>query len=164
MWPAKSGFVPQFVNFPEGAHEDGRLIPDRYDFRLARGTTLSGTVLDEDGKPLPGVAVDVSVDVDEPTWGAKPKPMVSTWLTDDDFNGGSMITDKDGKWSLHEAPGPQGGKDYEFRLKFTHKDYISDSRWGELQKEQNITTAALRDGSAQRRARSRRGPDWLRGR
>jgi protocatechuate 3,4-dioxygenase beta subunit len=149
LWPYKSGYVPLFVNFGEGAHNDGKLIPERYDFRLARGTTLSGTVIDEKGQPIPGVVVDVSVMVAEPRpWGTNPKPMISTWLTDDDFQDGSVITNKDGKWSIHDAPAPVPGKEFEFRLKFTHKDYISDSEWGELQKEQNVTTGALRDGSA----------------
>jgi protocatechuate 3,4-dioxygenase beta subunit len=148
MWPYKTGYVPLFVNFSEGTHSDGTLIPERYDFRLARGTTLSGTVLDEKGRPIPGVVVDVSVIVAEPNWGTNPKPMISNWLTDDGFQDGSVITNKDGKWSIHDAPAPGSGMEFEFRLKFTHNDYISDSEWGELQKEQNVTTRALRDGSA----------------
>jgi protocatechuate 3,4-dioxygenase beta subunit len=149
IWPYKTGYVPLFVNFAEGTHDGGKLIPERYEFRLARGTTLSGTVVDENGRPIPGVTVDVSVSVAEPRpWGNNPKPIISTWLTDDDFQDGSVITNKDGKWSIHDAPAPVPGKEFEFRLKFTHKGYISDSVWGELQKEQNVTTHALRDGSA----------------
>lgn len=148
MWPYKSGYVPLFVNFAEGTHDDGKLIPERYEFRLARGTTLSGTVLDENGRPIPGVVVEVSVGVAEPRWGSNPKPMISTWLTDDDFQDGSVTTNKDGKWSIHDAPAPVPGKEFEFRLKFTHKNYISDSKWSELQNEQGVTTDALRDGSA----------------
>jgi hypothetical protein len=149
MWPYKSGYVPLFVNFGEGTHDDGKLIPEHYEFRLARGTTLSGTVVDENGRPIPGVVVDVSVTVAEPRpWGTNPKPMISTWLTDEDFQDGSVTSNKDGKWSIHDAPAPAAGMEFEFRLKFTHKDYISDSEWGELQKEQNVTTAALRAGSA----------------
>jgi thiol-disulfide isomerase/thioredoxin/protocatechuate 3,4-dioxygenase beta subunit len=143
LWPEKPGYVTEFVNFAEGTHEEGKRIPDRYDFQLARGAKLSGTVVDEAGNPIAGVNVEASVNVDEPMWGENPKPMISTWIREDG------VTDRDGKWSIDDVPAaPADAQDFEFRLKFNHKDYISDSKWSELQNEQQITTAALRDGSA----------------
>jgi beta-lactamase regulating signal transducer with metallopeptidase domain/thiol-disulfide isomerase/thioredoxin len=143
LWPEKPGYVTEFLNFAEGTHEEGQRIPDRYDFQLARGTPLSGTVVDEAGNPIAGVNVEARVDVDEPVWGENPKPMISTWIREDG------VTDQDGKWTIDGAPAATAGADdFAFRLKFNHKDYISDSKWSELQNEQRITTAALRDGSA----------------
>lgn len=142
LWPRKEGYVPEFVNFGRGTHDEGKQIPDRYEFQLAKGTELSGTVLGESGRPIPGVTVEVRVEVREPAWGANPEPMISTWLTDE------VVTDTDGGWSINNAPAAVDEKDYEFRLKFTHPDYVSDSQWGELQREQSITTGMLRDGTA----------------
>ncbi len=144
LWPSKSGYVPQFVNFTQGTHDDGKLIPGRYEFKLAKGTELGGKVVDDSGKPIAGVGVAVRVEAKEPRWGANPKPIISTWLTDED----DAITDKNGKWKIVNAPAPVGGEDHQFYLKFTHEDYISDSKWGELQLEQKLTTPMLRDGSA----------------
>jgi beta-lactamase regulating signal transducer with metallopeptidase domain/protocatechuate 3,4-dioxygenase beta subunit len=148
LWPSKPGYVPEFTNFTEGSHEEGLLIPDRYEFQLAKGTSLGGTIVDENGAPVSGVKVDVSLQVDEPDWGVNPEPMISTWLTDDDFNEGSAITDEKGRWRIDNAPAPGPGEDYEFRLKITHPEFAGDTKYGELQSQQQVTTAALRDEAA----------------
>ena len=149
LWPAKDGYVPLFVNFAEGKHEEGRLIPDDYEFRLEKGHRLSGRVVDVAGNPISNATVEVRVKVDEPAWGADPDPMISSWLTDSDFNGPAPVTDSDGRWSIDNAPAPpKQGKDYEFRLRVTHHDFAGDTRWGELQQQQGITTAGLRTGNA----------------
>lgn len=151
LWPSKDGYVPLFVNFAEGKHEEGRLIPDEYTFRLQKGYRLSGRILDEDGSPLANAKVQVRVEIDEPAWGARPDPMISNWLTDSDFNRSAPITDSDGRWSIDNAPAPPtgNGKDHEFKLWITHPDFTSDSKWGEIQEQQGITTQALRDGTAE---------------
>jgi beta-lactamase regulating signal transducer with metallopeptidase domain/thiol-disulfide isomerase/thioredoxin len=150
MWPAKDGYVPLFVNFAEGKHEEGRLIPDEYEFRLQKGHRLSGRVVDVEGNPISNAKVQVSVEVDEPAWGVNPDAMISTWLTDSDFSSPTPVTDSDGRWSIENAPATpeKGKKDYEFRLQVTHPEFAGDTRWGELQKQQGITTADLRTGVA----------------
>lgn len=148
LWPSQKGYVPLFLNFAEGTHEDGKLIPDRYHFKLARGTKLSGMIVDEQGAPIPGVKVDVRVDVHEPAWGEHPDPMISTRLTDSDFNEGAAVTDDHGRWSIDNAPAKSSDTDFEFALMMEHDDYVRDSAWGELQVAQGVTTPMLRDGSA----------------
>lgn len=145
IWPSKAGYVPQFVNFAEGTHEEGRLIPDEYEFRLQPAHRLSGLVVDAAGNPISGAKVEVRVDVPEPFWGANPEPMISTWLaTGED----AVATDEDGRWEITNAPGPKEGADYSFRLQVTHPDFAGDMRWGELQEQQGITTEQLRAGTA----------------
>ena len=148
VWASKAMFVPEFVNFGQGTHDEGKRIPDRFEFRLAQGTQLSGRVVDERGQSIAGVAVNVSVDVREPAWGVNPRPMISTWLTDEDFNEPAAVTDERGYWKIVNAPAQSGAKDFEFRLMLKHEHYTSDSQWGELQNQQKVTTAMLREGSA----------------
>jgi beta-lactamase regulating signal transducer with metallopeptidase domain/protocatechuate 3,4-dioxygenase beta subunit len=149
LWPSKPGYVPEFVNFSQGVHEEGRLIPDQFDFQLAKGTRLGGVVFDSEGQPISGVKVDVSVEVNQPpSWDSNPKPIISTWLTDEEFNEGAVITNKDGQWQIDDAPAKTGDEDFEFRLKFTHPDYADDTKLGELQGQQQITTEALRNETA----------------
>lgn len=148
LWPSKPGFVPEFTNFGNGLHEEGNLLPENYEFRLAKGTSLGGKIVDENGKPVAGVKVDVTVQRAEPLWDANPEPMISTWLTDADFQDGSAVTDKAGKWQINNAPAPTDVTDYEFQLRITHPSFASDSKFGELQSQQKITTAALRDKTA----------------
>ena len=40
------------------------------------------------------------------------------------------------------------GKDVVVLLKLSHSDYINDTKWGRLQREQNVTSEQLRDKSA----------------
>jgi beta-lactamase regulating signal transducer with metallopeptidase domain/uncharacterized GH25 family protein/thiol-disulfide isomerase/thioredoxin len=145
IWPDKAGYVPQFVNFAEGTHEEGQLIPSEYEFRLQRGSRLSGVVVDSDGKPIANAKVQVKVEVEEPFWGANPKPMISTWLA----NGGdAAVTNQHGQWEITNAPALKPGTDFQFQLQVTHPDFAGDTRWGELQKQQGITTEDLRTGNA----------------
>jgi len=140
LWVSKADFVPEFVNFDKRTRDKERKIPDSFEFQLARGTKLSGIVVDETGKPIPNVTVDVNASGNEPAWTLNPKPRMSLNT--------KAVTDKAGRWHITTAPAKQSGDDIQFRLKFTHPDYISDSEWGELQTQQNLTTAMLRGGSA----------------
>jgi uncharacterized GH25 family protein/thiol-disulfide isomerase/thioredoxin len=148
LWPSARDHVPEFLNFAEGTHEDGKLIPERYQFKLAKGTRLSGVVVNEEGEPVAGVKVEVNLDIDEPAWTSDPEPMICTRLTDHDFNEGPLFTDGQGRWSVPNAPAPKGEKDYEFRVKLFHEDYVRDSQWGKRFSEYGITTAMLRDGTS----------------
>lgn len=151
IWPAKEGYVPQFVNFAQGSHGQGRLLPEDYEFRLQKGRRLSGRIVDEEGQPIEGATVQVTVSVDEPAWGENPDAMISTWLTDSDFNCPTPVTDADGHWAIDNAPPPpeRGSKDYQFRLQVTHPNFAGDTRWGELQAKQGVTTEDLRSGESE---------------
>jgi beta-lactamase regulating signal transducer with metallopeptidase domain/thiol-disulfide isomerase/thioredoxin len=146
LWPSREGYVPLFVGFEEGQHEEGRLLPDQYEFRLQKGRQLSGRVVDEEGNPVSNAKVQVSVSVDEPPRGAHPTPVINTWLA---YGDKAAVTNQDGHWEINNAPAPpEQGKDYEFRLQVTHLEFAGDTNWGGLQRQQGITTAALRSGDA----------------
>ncbi len=143
LWAKRPGHVSEFVNFAQGSHEEGRLIPDQYEFRLARGTRLSGVVVDETGRPIAGANVKVRVDVRQPRWGVNPEPTIDTWISS-----GGVLTDKAGRWHVDNAPAPRSPNDFPFRLRVTHSDHVGDSEWGQLQKQQGVGSDALRDGTA----------------
>ncbi|QDT88449.1 thioredoxin-like domain-containing protein [Gimesia algae] len=141
VWVSRLNYVSEFVSFGEGPEVEDKKIPTHFEFQLARGTKISGIVVDASGKPVPDVTVSVSVNVGEPDLSSGPQPIISINT--------EAVTDKAGKWSTNIAPAKRPGDDIKFSLKFTHPDYLSDSAWGELQNQQNLTTAMLRDGSAQ---------------
>lgn len=149
LWASKAGHVARFVNFDYGGDLDNDpQVPETFRFRLEKGAEVGGTIKDEKGQPIAGVKVAVSVNVEEPEWGSDPKPIISTWLTDDDFSSGPVLTDETGRWRIDNAPVPKKPDDYRFRLMFTHKDYASDVEWGGLQARHKLTTAQLRAGTA----------------
>lgn len=147
LWPAKDGYVPMFVNFSRVEHEVGQLIPDEYKFRLQTGQRLSGRVVDPQGDGVLDANVQVQAVVKEPAWGVNPDAMINPYLASGD---NAAVTDADGRWSINNAPARRetGKKDFEFRLQVTHPKFAGDTRWGELQQKQGITTADLRSGDA----------------
>lgn len=116
-------------------------VPDVYEFRLQRGYRISGRVVDSSGVPISGAKLGVRVKVSEPIWGSNPSPMISRELD-------TAVTNDQGIWEVTNAPAPLDSKDYVFSLSATHPDYLSDSREGELQEQQGITTEQLRAGSS----------------
>lgn len=140
LWPNKANYVGGFKGFERGTHRDGELIPEEFEFQLARGHKISGRVIDSDGKPVEGVHVRVKLS-DEPD-------LVSTWLTDS-FYQPTVKTDADGRWELNNAPAvPEHGGDYKFSLKLEHDNFVTDAYWGESQRAQGIQSSDLRQGNA----------------
>ena len=132
IWPSKSSYVSQFLNFADGKHEEGKAIPDTITFRLQRGHKISGKVVDENGNPIAGAKVDVNVEISEPIWDSNPSPMIDG----DDV----AVTNEQGMWEVISAPGPLANTDYTFGLGVSHPDYLGDSP--------EITTQQLRAGTA----------------
>lgn len=141
LWVSKPDFVPEFVDFDKGPQGEVTKIPDSFEFQLARGTKLSGIVINESGKPIPNVTVDVSEELGpKVVRTGDPQARINVDAT--------AVTDKSGKWKITNAPAKRAGDDFQFLLKLTHPDYLSDAEWGELQTQQHVTTTMLRDGTA----------------
>jgi hypothetical protein len=66
----------------------------------------------------------------------------NTWLA---YGDAARVTDADGRWSLDNVP---EGDDVKVHVMLSHPDYLSESKWGNLQTEQHVTMASLRDKSA----------------
>ncbi|MGB7328396.1 MAG: redoxin domain-containing protein, partial [Rubripirellula sp.] len=146
LWPSMPGYVPQFLNFGNGNQDPIESLPGSLTFYLERGERLSGTVVDSAGQPIAGASVQVRVDVPESRILGSAEPTINTWLASGDD---AVITDQKGAWEILNAPGKKEGKDYKFRLQVTHPDFAGDTRWGELQAKQGVTTEELRAGTAQ---------------
>ena len=148
LWPDAAKYVPQFLGFESGTHDEGAKIPGRLHFRLARGTIVGGRIVDEAGRPIAGARVEVSLShSDRSTTGWNDEPKTSTWLTDETS---APVTDADGRWAIDNAPArPHDDRaDHDFLLKVTCDGFASDTTWGEHQRAQGITTKMLRDGEA----------------
>lgn len=147
LWAGKEGYVSEFVWLRHPEKPEGRPLPALFDFRLARGTRIGGVVVDAEGRPIPGVSVRVNVEQERLREAANGEPQVDTWLSDGNTRP-ALVTDSEGRWELTNAPGPDQEAPYVFKLKFSHGGYTDDREWGQLQREQGVTTEMLRDGSA----------------
>lgn len=150
LWAWAPGMVSEFVWLNRSPEELDLQLPGEFEFRLARGSTIGGQVVDEKGHPIAGVHVRVQAN-DEVSYSEESefdkKPVVSDWLTDS-FYQPTIKTDEQGRWQLGNAPGPHDNHDYEFQVKLEHPGYTSDTKWGGIQREQGITAEQLRSGEA----------------
>lgn len=120
---SKPGFCKDVKSYNATPEIVGSIIPEHYKFQLVRPVTIGGIVKDETGRAIKGARVLFYDPV--------------TWTKSEAF------TDTNGKWQLADVrPGDS------LQIRVTHPDYIGDRFGGELQREQNITFAALRSKTA----------------
>ncbi|MDM4018222.1 carboxypeptidase regulatory-like domain-containing protein [Roseiconus lacunae] len=139
LWVNHDDHPGLFANF-DGANLAN--LSEQISVTMPESATIGGHVIDEAGKPIEGVAVEVDTDGDEQVPGQAPWRYLIGW----DNNKDTVSTDAEGRWQLNRVP---LGDDVEFRVQLRHDDYVSDSGWREsLQVKQGITTTQLRDQSA----------------
>jgi beta-lactamase regulating signal transducer with metallopeptidase domain/uncharacterized GH25 family protein len=144
IWVSRSGYPPLFAQWWPQYQTDGHILPKEFTFKLSKGTVIGGVVKDEAGRPIEGVKVEVQR-VTRELSNLGVRLCVSDSLAVGKDPCGARRTDRDGRWTLDNVP---EGDDVEVRLMLNHPNYISDTAWGNLQKEQDVTMNALRDRSA----------------
>jgi protocatechuate 3,4-dioxygenase beta subunit len=143
IWASQEGHVALFAQWWPKQEARPRKIPQEFVLQLEKGTAIGGTVTNDDGDPIAGAKVYVSL-VDD---NGKPElvstsPVPDTWLA---TGGDARTTDERGRWSLDNAPAGDG---FGFRVMLNHPGYISDYTWGGLQNEQQVSSKAFRERSA----------------
>ena len=74
--------------------------------------------------------------------GVSSRAVFDAWLSEGES---AVSTDSLGRWKLDNVP---PGDDVDVRIKLSHRDYINDHDWGQLQKDQHVTTKVLRAQTA----------------
>ena len=121
LWACKRPFVEAFAHWEENDIASGKGLPEQHTFRLRPGVSIGGRILDDQGKPIAGVKVDIS---GTPTRRRR---------------------DAEGRWHVDCASGSPKAT---FNIRVFHPDYVSDEYGGELQRDAGITTAMLRNKTA----------------
>jgi hypothetical protein len=107
----KDGFVPVRLNWREGS---GRpQIPDQYTLALERGTSIGGTIQDEQGRPIEGVSVFLLIPSSDEV------ERIAIWDHE-------VRTDKDGRWRCDIVPSQLD----EIKIRLVHREHISDGTYG----------------------------------
>ncbi len=148
LWASKRPFVTMFANWEKNELASGREFPAEYTLRLESGVAAGGRILDEQGKPIAAVKVQVMLANNLKPSRGDGRMRYPTWLAE---GSDAATTDAEGRWRIDNVPDhPQ----VELRLLVTHPDYVADERWGDTQKAAGITTAMLRQETATLRLKS----------
>lgn len=141
LWATKAGHVGLFAQWWPDMQPDGHLVPEEYVFGLLRGTVIGGQVKNDAGQPIRGAKVQARL-VMAAGVELRERSVPDTWLA---YGDAARVTDADGRWSLDNVP---EGDDVKVLVMLSHPDYLSESKWGDLQTQQHVTMASLRDKSA----------------
>ena len=142
LWARKDGYAPLFAIWWVEKEPALAEIPEEFTYHLQKGTILGGIVKNDDGKPIEGVKIEVQYDGKGIRTGVSSRAVFDAWLS---YGESAVSTDSLGRWKLDNVP---PGDDVDVRIKLSHPDYIDDHDWGQLQKEQHITTKGLRAQTA----------------
>jgi protocatechuate 3,4-dioxygenase beta subunit len=114
---SKQGLVPMQVAWRPG--ESRTRIPESFILTLEPGTTIGGTIQDEDGKPIEGATVCLLVPADSGSGIER----VAIWDQ-------RQKTDAAGRWRCDMMP----AKLDDLWIRLEHPDYISDEMYGKTPK------------------------------
>jgi beta-lactamase regulating signal transducer with metallopeptidase domain/thiol-disulfide isomerase/thioredoxin len=142
LWVRKDAYVPMFAIWWPKTDPELAAMPEEFTYHLQNGTILGGIVKNDEGKPIKGVKIEARYDGKGTRTGVSGRDVFDAWLSSDDRD---VITDSEGRWKLDNVP---PGDDVDVLIKLSHPDYINDRDWGQLQKEQHVTTKALRAQTA----------------
>ena len=142
IWSRADGYVPIFANWERG---DTTNIPKEFTVKMQRAVEIGGVVVDQRGKPVAGVRIEVTLESGGTKLDPQPRTRFDGYLAEADDE---VRTDKSGKWSLNRAP---IGDDLKLRLRFTHPNYLSGDRWGKVthtigELRAKTATTTLKDG------------------
>jgi len=97
--------------------EIGDKVPDELTIQVEKGIAIGGIVHDEDGKPVEGVEIEVTM----PSDNNKPGEL-RPW-----FSGVIGTTDAEGRWRSETAP----EEEIQLYFRINHPDYINDRNYGQ---------------------------------
>lgn len=140
---SQDGHVSLVANWERTEEKKAPTILQKFMFQLPTGNVIGGIVKNEEGVPIAGAKVAVLLVDSTERLGLYihpvPTPLLAELVPPVDTR---RTTDSQGRWTLDTAP---AGNAFGFMVKLSHPDYISDSTWGGFQKEQNVSSASLRE-------------------
>lgn len=140
LWASADGYARLFKNWEEDNIKNGDTPPADYTFRMIKGATIGGVIVDQKGDPIAGAAIGVQASATHP--GNEDRLRFGSWYADEKSS--DLVTDDQGRWSLDTLP---PADDLKVTVKTAHPEYIDDPR-GESYEAQGITTADLLAGTA----------------
>jgi RNA polymerase sigma factor (sigma-70 family) len=142
LWVGKKPFVTMFAGWEQNELASGKGVAAEYTVRLESAVSAGGRVVDEQGKPIAGAKVEVSLARDLKPANGDGRVGYDIWLAE---GSDAATTDAEGRWHIDNVPNhPQA----ELSLRVSHPDYASDELWQESQKAAGVTTAMLRRETA----------------
>lgn len=117
LWASKKSFVELFANWEQGEVTTNG-VPAKYKFQLEPGTTASGRILDEQGKPVVGAKVEVRMTGEDRQVRGDGRAKYQYTLANGED---AVTTDNDGRWRIDNLPAAAEGKLY---LAVSHTDFV----------------------------------------
>ena len=139
LWIRKSAMAGMYAAWEQDELAVTGHVPPSFTIRLEPGTAAGGKIIDEQGRPIAGVKVRLTLQDNPQPANVDSHVRYNAALAED------CVTDAAGRWRTDNVP-----KDDKVQLRMAvhHFDYVSDKNPGELQQQAHITTAMLRKETA----------------
>jgi RNA polymerase sigma factor (sigma-70 family) len=142
LWVKKKPFASLFANWDQNELASGRKLPAEHTFRLEQAVAAGGRIVDEQGKPIVGARIQVTLEGDPRPVHSDGRTRYDIWLAE---RSDPAKTDTDGRWRIDNFPDHPHAR---LSLTVSHPDYVSDRDGHDAQKAAGVTTAMLRKGTA----------------
>jgi outer membrane lipoprotein-sorting protein/protocatechuate 3,4-dioxygenase beta subunit len=136
FWVVRDGYAPLFVHW----EELDAAPPQVFAVRLAKGTVIGGTVQDEQGRPIAGAKVEVSVVNDQVNYVQQRIYTAGGLANGDD----ARTTDAAGRWTLDNVP----DGDVKLSLRASHPGYRDYASWDAVHQKESSSLPLLRSQKA----------------
>jgi len=111
VWARAEGYVPLFIHWEEAQIKSGVRPPEKYELQMTTGSTVSGVIVDDSGKPVEGAIVQIKAE-------STRKPNAISAEFSNRING--YITQADGRWRSDSVP-PED--DVRISISVKHSDF-----------------------------------------
>lgn len=153
MFLSPKGYVPIYVNMDRGRSNIGPLLPQHYEFVLQKGSRIGGRLVNRDGQPIVGARVSLGVEQLKAAQKEDTRALAAQLgilISESDTQ---TTTDDDGRWTFDIVPAESSRQEYEFRLRFEHRDYGNDfyvfggdQNYVGMKKGHGVTLPMIRSG------------------
>lgn len=143
LWANKKPLVGMWAGWEQAELAGGKGMPAEYTFRLESAVAAGGRIVDEQGRPIAGAKVEVSLasGSNKPANGDG-RARYDSWLAS---GTDAASTDAEGRWRIDNVPNdPQ----LQLSLCVFHPEYVSDQHWRSNLKADGLTTAMFRSQTA----------------
>ncbi len=141
LWASKQGYMQLFANWETEEIVQGVTVPDGYTFKMEPAVSITGTVVDEAGKPVPEAKIVAYLDQGDKPEKSDGRVSYQNTLTTSQQ---PAVTDKAGQFTIHGVPTRKG---VELSFNVNHPDYMP-SDWIHTAKQKEITVEQLLAGTA----------------
>jgi thiol-disulfide isomerase/thioredoxin/uncharacterized GH25 family protein len=142
LWASKKPFVSLFAGWEQNELASGKALPAEYVFRLETAVSAGSRVVDEQGRPIAGATVEVTLVGEPKVANGDGRALYDYGLA---TGSDAATTDAEGRWQIENVP---DRPELRLNVRISHPDYVASDVQSRQAEPAVATTAMLRQQTA----------------